>query len=74
MLRHHQDRLTFLVFGKMAARIIDETFRVNQPNTLTCLFLGHAIQSEKAHQLHCNTDPSRTRSKEKDAMISEGPA
>ena len=62
---------TFLVLGKLAASIIDETLRVNEVDALACLILGETLQLEEAHELHSDADTGGASTQEKDAMIVE---
>lgn len=63
--------LTLLVFGQLAAVIVDEALRVYEPDPLAGLVLGQTLELEEAHQLHGDTDASGAGTEEENAVVGE---
>ena len=62
---------TLLVLRKLAAAIVDEALRVNEPNALTRLFLAEALELEEALELHADANASGAGAEEQNAVVGE---
>lgn len=52
------------MLGKLAAAVVDQALRIDEPDPLAGLFLAQALQLEEARELHANTDASGTCAEE----------